>query len=126
MPSFGSLGIGGLIAFILGSSLLIEPEYGMTISIWTIIPGAAAIAGFLAFIGLVAVKAMRSRVKSGSEGMIGKQAEVIRDFTGTTGPVRIQGEIWTGEVPSGETAVAGESLKISRIEGLKLFLEKDI
>ena len=126
VPSFGSLGIGGLIAFILGSSLLIEPEYGMTISIWTIIPGAAAIAGFLAFIGLVAVKAMRSRVKSGSEGMIGKQAEVIRDFTGTTGPVRIQGEIWTGEVPSGETAVAGESLKISRIEGLKLFLEKDI
>lgn len=125
VPSFGSLGVGGLIAFILGSSLLIEPEYGMTISIWTIIPGAAAIAGFLAFIGLVSLKAIRSRVKSGSEGMIGQQVEVIRDFSGTTGQVRIQGEIWTGEVPPGKTAVAGESLKISRIEGLKLFLEKD-
>ncbi len=123
VPSFGSLGIGGLIAFILGSSLLVEPEYGITISFWTILPGAAAIAGFLALIGLVTLKAIRSRVKSGSEGMIGQEAEVIRDFTGTTGQVRVQGEIWTGEVASGKTAVAGESLKISRVDGLKLFLE---
>ena len=125
VPSFGSLGVGGLIAFILGSSLLVEPEYGLGISIWTIIPGAAAVAGFLAFIGLVSLKAIRSRVKSGFEGMIGQQAEVIRDFTGTSGQVRVQGEIWTAEVPPGKTAVAGESLRISRIEGLKLFLEKD-
>lgn len=120
VPSFGTLGIGGIIAFILGSLLLFDPATGVSVSIWTILPGAFAIALFLAFIGLVTLKTLRSRVTSGQEGMAGKSAVVFRDFSGNMGQVRVNGEIWAAELPFGETAKAGEELTVVKSERLKL------
>lgn len=125
VPSFGALGIGGIIAFILGSSLLFDPATGLAISIWTILPGALAVAGVLAFIGFVTLKAMRSRVMSGQEAMVGARAEVLRDFAGNTGQVRVNGEIWTAELPSGETALSGDRVVVKKVDGLKLFVSRE-
>ena len=126
VASFGSLGIGGLIAFFLGSFLLVDPASGLGISIWTILPGTLAIGGFLAFIGLITLKAIRSRIKSGQDGMIGLQGEAIQDFAGETGQIRINGEIWAAELPGGQTARVGERVEVLRTVGLKLFVKKSV
>ncbi len=125
VPSFGALGIGGIIAFVLGSLLLFDPATGIAVSLWAILPGAIAISLALAFLALVTLKTLRSRVTSGQQGMPGARAEVIRDFTENVGQVRVSGEIWTAELPSGETARAGDEVKIIKVVGLKVYVIKN-
>lgn len=124
VPSFGTLGIGGIIAFVLGSLLLFDPATGLSVSLWTILPGVIAVAGTMLFIGLVTLRVLRSSVNSGKEGMAGLIGEVTRDFIGNSGHVRVNGEIWTAELPPGETARVGDQVTVSRVDGLKLCVER--
>ena len=51
MPSFGALGIGGVIAFVLGSVMLIDtdvPGYDIP---WTVIGTVTAVSAFFVLIG---------------------------------------------------------------------------
>lgn len=68
LPTFGALGIGGVIAFIIGSILLLSNESpGYTIALPLIIGTAVASAGFFLFIINIAIKARSRPVVSGRE-----------------------------------------------------------
>ncbi|MFY7929538.1 MAG: NfeD family protein, partial [Oligoflexus sp.] len=73
LPSFGILGIGGFIGFIVGSTLLVDSrnELGLAISWLSIIPSALVIAGFAFLVSYLVVRNQRSKIQSGSEGLIG-------------------------------------------------------
>ena len=102
VPSFGTLGIGGFIAFVLGSVFLVDPsnEYGMRISYLTIAPGALAIAVAFLGLGYLIVRSERSPVHAGREAMIGSEAIAIDDFTEGQGQVRSDGAIWQASLVS--------------------------
>jgi membrane-bound serine protease (ClpP class) len=123
VPAFGSLGIGGLIAFVLGSIILIDADSvptGFDIP-YTLIGGlAAASAAFLFFVVGMAVRQRRQPVVSGREYLIGASAEALEDFE-REGWARVQGENW--RVRSGAPVRRGERLRVRDIQGLVLTVE---
>ena len=120
-PTFGSLGLGGLIAFVVGSLILFDTDVpGMNIALPLI--GAIATVGGLVIVGIVyiAARSMRSPVVTGVQGMIGENAEVFQSFTGI-GRVRYRGELWNAR--SNTELRAGQPVRIVKVEGLTLWVE---
>src|SRR5690606_30627107 len=72
LPSFGVLGVGGIVAFVLGGLFLSDTGIpGFDLSVPFLIGLAAASAILLALIGGVAARAHRRAVVSGREEMLG-------------------------------------------------------
>jgi membrane-bound serine protease (ClpP class) len=119
IPSFGVLGIGGVIAFVIGSVMLIDtdiPGYGVP---WGIIFSVAlASALFIFFVVGMALKARQRPVVSGSEEMIGSSGEVLEGFDGKEGWARVHGEIW--RIRSKQPLSRGQKIRVDRMDGLIL------
>lgn len=123
VPAFGSLGVGGLIAFVIGSIILIDSDLpGLEIP-YTLIGGvAAASAAFLFIVVGMIVRGRRRPVVSGREDLIGAPAEALGDFEGE-GWARVRGERW--RVRSTRPVRSGERLRVIRIEGLILDVQPE-
>jgi len=120
-PTYGSLGVGGLIAFVVGSIILFDTDAeGFRIAL-PLIAGVAT-AGGLILLGLVylVTRSLRRPVVTGREAMIGATAEVFEDFT-EHGRVRLGGELWNAHASA--PVRAGQSVRIVRAEGLMLWVE---
>jgi membrane-bound serine protease (ClpP class) len=120
-PTYGSLGVGGLIAFVVGSLILFDTDVpGLNVGRPLI--AAFATVGALMIGGIVylATRDMRRPVATGTEGMLGAGAEVVADFTGR-GRVRYGGELWNAR--SNAPLRAGDVARIVKVEGLTLWVE---
>jgi membrane-bound serine protease (ClpP class) len=122
LPAFGSLGVGGLIAFVIGSVILLEDTDlpGFEIPYGLIAGVAAASAAFLFFVIGMAVRNRRRPVVSGHEYLIGAAGEALDDFD-AEGWARVQGETW--RVRSGAPVHRGQRLRVKSIDGLVLTVE---
>ncbi len=122
-PTYGVLGIGGVIAFVIGSIILVDsdlPGYQLPIAI---IAGFTAATGGIAFFIIgAAVQARRRKIVSGVEGMIGGSALVLDDFQGE-GLVRAFGEIWRAQ--SETPLLKHTKVRIIRVDGLILAVEPE-
>jgi membrane-bound serine protease (ClpP class) len=118
LPSFGSLGIGGAIAFVVGAILLIDsdvPGFGIPLSL---IAGlAAASLAFIILVGGMAARARKRPIVSGREELVGASGEVIVDADGEVW-ARVHGETW--RVRSGERLAQGERVRVTGVDGLTL------
>jgi membrane-bound serine protease (ClpP class) len=113
------LGIGGLIAFVIGSVLLIEDTAlpGFEIP-YALIGGAAlASAGLLVFVLGTLARSRRRPVVSGREQMLGAPAEALEDFEGE-GWALVHGERWKVRVAG--PVRRGSRLRITGMHGLVL------
>jgi membrane-bound serine protease (ClpP class) len=122
-PTFGSLGLGGLIAFVVGSLILFDTDVpGMNVAL-PLITAIATVGGLVVVaIAYVAARSLRRPVVTGVQGMIGDDAEVLQDFTGTgSGRVRYRGELWNARSSVG--LQAGQMARIVKVEGLTLWVE---
>jgi membrane-bound serine protease (ClpP class) len=121
VPSFGSLGLGGLIAFVFGSIILLDTDVpGLNIGV-PIIAGVATVGGGVVIgIAYMARRSMRRPVVTGSQAMVGAIAEVFEDFTGS-GRVRFGGELWNAQ--SNSPLRKGQQVRITRVQGLQLWVE---
>ena len=120
-PSFGVLGIGGLIAFVTGSIFLMDtdvPGFGIDISVIVSFAIISALV-FTVVIGM-AIKARRRPVVSGLEELVGAKASVLDDFD-RQGRVSIHSETW--QALSNAPMRKGQRVKVSAIEGLTLRVE---
>jgi membrane-bound serine protease (ClpP class) len=120
LPSFGILGVGGLVAFVLGGILLFEtdmPAYRLS---WPMVIGSAVVSGgLLVFVLGYVWRAHRKPVVTGTQHLIGQEAEVLR-WSGESGLVRISGERWRAEGPAG--LAAGEHAVVREVRGLTLIV----
>jgi len=123
MPSF-VLGIGGIIAFVIGSVMLIDTDilgYGVP---WTVIvPVAIASALFIFFVAGMAMKARRRPVVSGREELIGSSGEVLEDFDGKDGWARVHGETW--RIRCKQPLARGQKIRVVRMDGLIFDVEPE-
>jgi membrane-bound serine protease (ClpP class) len=120
-PTFGSLGLGGLIAFIVGSLILFDTDIpGMNIGLPVI--AAVATVGGLAIVamGWIASRSLRRPVVTGVQTMVGDTAEVLETFNGG-GQVRYGGEIWNAR--SSSAVRPGQVVRITRVEGLLVWVD---
>jgi membrane-bound serine protease (ClpP class) len=119
VTSGGILGIGGVVAFVIGSIILFDDKY-LAVSL-PLIGGVAAIAaGFLLWIIRRLSTIRHKQVVSGLEYLIGQVAEVTHDFTGE-GRVRVEGESWLAE--STVPLTAGQKVRIKGVQHLVLKVE---
>ncbi len=121
LPSFGALGIGGVVAFIFGSIILMDTEVeGYTVSMTLVITVAVTAAALFSATVLLAVRQRTRPIVSGREEMIGAMAEALEPFS-ESGQVRAHGEIWSAHATRPVTL--GEKLRIKSIDGLILEVE---
>jgi membrane-bound serine protease (ClpP class) len=119
VAGFGVLGIGGMIAFVIGSVMLINtdvPGYGVPWSV--IVPVSFASALFIFSVAGMALKARGRPVVSGREELIGGIGEVLEDFDGRDGWARVHGETW--RIRSPQPLGSGQRVRILRMDGLIL------
>jgi membrane-bound serine protease (ClpP class) len=118
VPSFGALGIGGVIAFALGALLLIDSDLPGFAIPWPLI-GALALVSAAIVIGVarMAAKARRRPVVSGSPRMIGALGEVI-EFGSGEGWATVEGERW--QVRAAQPLRLGQRVRVTRVDGLTL------
>lgn len=118
MPSFGVLGIGGLIALIVGSLILFDtdvPGFGVSGQLILSI-GVISALGFMGLIWLAA-RARNRPVTTGADEMVGHRAIALEDFTGH-GHVHIRGEVWQAQ--SSVPVVRGQPVQVLALVGLVL------
>jgi membrane-bound serine protease (ClpP class) len=122
VPSFGVLGFGGVISFVIGSIVLMDTSApGFQLALPIIAAVTVVSAGVLIFVVGMAIRARRQRVVTGEEAMIGETAVALKDFD-AEGIVRVSGELWKAH--SAAPVRAGEQLRVTSVKGLRLEVEK--
>ncbi|MEO6974828.1 MAG: nodulation protein NfeD [Gallionella sp.] len=122
IPSFGVVGIGGVVAFVIGSVMLIDTDMpGFGIPWIVIVPVALASALFIFFVAGMALKSWKRPVVSGREQLIGSHGEVLMDFDGKDGWARVHGETW--RIRSKLPLVRGQKIRVLNMDGLILDVE---
>jgi membrane-bound serine protease (ClpP class) len=119
-PSFGVLGIGGVVSFVLGAVFLFDPS-GSDVDVavaWPVILGSALTS--LLLLTAVAGFAMRARTRpvlGGAEELIGQEGEIV-EWQDGRGAIRIRGEIWSAA--SDQNFNLGDRARVAAREGLVL------
>ena len=118
IPSFGVLGIGGAVAFVVGSVFLIDTDVPQFEIPWFVIAAVSTVSFvFLAGVIRMAVLARRRPVVSGAEELVGSRGEALDDFDGS-GWARVHGELWKVRAPGRVTR--GQQLTVTGVVGLEL------
>ena len=120
-PSFGILGIGGLVAFVMGSIILMDtdaPGFGIDLSVILSFAVSSMIL-FVFVVGMV-IKARRRPVVSGVEELLGSEAVVMDDFE-QNGRVNVHSEIWNALCD--RPLQKGQQVKVIGVKGLMLHVE---
>jgi membrane-bound serine protease (ClpP class) len=120
-PSFGILGIGGVVAFIIGSVILMDtevPGYGIDLSVIL----TFAISSVLVFVLLVglAIKSRRRPVVSGSEQLMGANGLALSDFD-DEGTVFVHSESWQAKTSA--PVQKDQQVRVTGLDGLTLSVE---
>ncbi len=118
VPAYGSLGIGGIVAFVIGSVMLIDTDVPGFILPWSLIAAISITSALFVFVVIgMAMQARKRPVVSGSEEMIGAAGEVIDDFA-QEGWALIHSENW--KVRSTVPLKRGQKVRVTAIDGLVL------
>ncbi|HDN26499.1 MAG TPA: nodulation protein NfeD [Thioploca sp.] len=121
VPSFGALGIGGLIAFVIGSVILIDtdtPDYAISRPLI----GGFSLVSFVFFVWTINMLVkMRTRpVVSGFEEMLGQEGQCLSNDGGKL-RVYVHSEAWNAQALTDITP--GQRVKVTGIDGLLLKVE---
>lgn len=123
VPSFGALGFGGVIAFVIGSVILFDKGgTGYAVSLPLILSLSVISAGFFLFVVGAAVKARNRPVVSGQEEMLHSTGVIIESAAGT-GRVRVHGEVWQAE--SAVPLKRGDRVRVVGVDGLVLKVQPE-
>ena len=118
VTSFGMLALGGIIAMLLGSVMLVKTDVEfLQISWWVILPVVALTSGVTFFMVGMGIKAMRRPAATGREELVG-MVGIVKTPLAPQGQVAVRGELWEAisEVP----LQPGEKAEVTGIDGLRL------
>jgi membrane-bound serine protease (ClpP class) len=118
VPSFGSLGVGGVIAFVAGALMLIDTGAGDFGIPWLLVAFLAVLtAAFLFAVVRMALRARRAPMVSGLTTMVGADGEMLED-SGETGWANIRGETW--KVRTVGHLARGQKIRVVDVDGMLL------
>jgi membrane-bound serine protease (ClpP class) len=126
-PTHGALTTAGVASFIVGALVLFNspgtPQF-QRVSI-PLVVGMSVFLGLLFFgILLIALRAQRRPVQTGSESLLGKTGSA-RSFSGDAGQVQLGSELWSAEKSAeSESIRKGDSVEVVEVRGLRLIVKK--
>ncbi|MDE8654652.1 NfeD family protein [Novosphingobium album (ex Liu et al. 2023)] len=117
-PSFGILGIGGVVAFMLGGTILIDTDVPQFQLSWPAI-GAVAVASLAITVvfARLAFTSQRRKIVSGREQLIGATGTVL-DWSNGRGHVFVHGERW--QAASNHDIAPDAAVQVANLDGLTL------
>lgn len=122
VSSFGVLGVGGIIAFGIGATILFDTGVpGFGISMATIITVSAALGAAMLVLMFMVVRAHRRPVFIGEGSVVGESG-TVEEWSDGRGLVRIGGELWHGRGPA---LTPGQGVRVVGIKGLTLEVEPE-
>lgn len=117
-PSFGILGIGGIIALTLGSFFLFDTEgTDLMVDRSIIFATVATLGSFVLIVSYLVFRSQKSKPTMGYEGLVGEVGEV-RAKLSPSGKVFVHGEYWNAQAED-EIAV-GEKVEVIGYDGMSL------
>ncbi len=127
VPSFGALGIGGIIALGVGSVFLYDPANGgLSLSLWLSLGVPLTLGISLLALALWIFRSRRTvrGNESVSERGVVDQVVLVEavDANPLFGTVTVRGEIWS--IESDQTLVVGDRVRVIAINGLKLKVQQ--
>jgi membrane-bound serine protease (ClpP class) len=127
LPSFGIVGVGGLVALGLGSIFLFDPvrSWGYHLPYSIVIPTIVVFALLLFGISTLWIRTRGLRKKGGFDDLLGQRARVLSLDEGTKrrGKIDLGGEVWSF-VSDADVGV-GESVIVKGNSGLVLHVDKE-
>jgi membrane-bound serine protease (ClpP class) len=122
LPSFGILGVGGIISFVIGSIILVDTELGVyRVSLPLIVAVITAAAAVLIITLRIFIKVRRQPAVSGIDTWVGMTAESVANFD-NTGMVKVGGELWRAVTDT--PLHRGDKVRIEKVNGLELVVKK--
>ena len=121
--SFGVLGVGGIVAFIVGGLMLFDPEdAGFGVPLPLLVALALATALVILVIGGLVLKARKRPVVSGRESLLGTEGTVLAVDGGETW-AQVEGERW--RVRARDALAPGDRVRVTAVDGLTLVVGKE-
>ncbi len=118
VPSHGALGIGGVVAFVLGALMMVDSDTpGFGVSRPLIAALALVSLAFVCALAVLAARVRRRRPVSGASTLLGVVGEVV-EADGPDGWALLQGEHW--RVRAGRALHPGERVRVDRVDVLTL------
>jgi len=116
LPSYGSLGVGGVIAFVAGTLMLIDTGAGGFGIPWPLVAFLAVVSTvFLVVVARMALRARRAPIVSGLTTMVGANGEML-EVSGEIGWANIRGETW--KVRTAGHLARGQRIRVVAIDGM--------
>jgi membrane-bound serine protease (ClpP class) len=121
-PTHGILGVGGVVAMVLGALMLVRsPLTGMGVSLGAALGVALPCALIVILLMRLVLRSMRWRQATGREALMGRIGEVTEAVEGGRGMVRIQGELWRAAAT--EKIPLGARVRVKKVDGLTVQVE---
>jgi membrane-bound serine protease (ClpP class) len=119
--SFGVIGVGGIIAFVIGAIMMFPSGApGFTLSLSVVGAATATTAALFLLVLTMLLRSRRRPVVTGKEGLLGAEGETVA-WDGEEGRVRVNGEIWRARARL--PLQPGAHIKVINREGLVLVVE---
>ncbi len=118
LPSFGTLGVGGIVAFAFGAVMLIDtdvPGFGVPIGLIAALSAVSAL--FLFGMSTLLLRARKRPVVSGADTLVGSRGEVLDDLQ-DEGWALVRGEQW--RIRSPRPLLRGTPVVVTARQGLLL------
>ena len=121
LPTFGLVGVGGLVAFLLGSLFLFDAGTGVAVARSLVFGVGGTVGAIMLVVATLVVRSQRARAALGPQAMVGTVG-IARHRLAPEGTVLVRGEYWTAE--SEDVVDAGERVEVTGVEGLRLHVRR--
>jgi membrane-bound serine protease (ClpP class) len=91
--AFGAIGVGGIVAFVIGSIMMFPAVPGFELSPWVIAEAVIVTAGLFLFVLGMLFRSHREVVIAGMRALLGAEGEAL-SWQGQHGRILIKGETW--------------------------------
>jgi membrane-bound serine protease (ClpP class) len=121
-PSFGVLGVGGMISLAFGSLLLFDTptsDFGVDRSI--VFTAFATLGSFVLAVSYLVFRSQKAKPTLGIEGLIG-EVGVVRERLAPRGSVFVHGEYWKAE--ANDEIDAGEKVEVVGVDRMMLRVKR--
>jgi membrane-bound serine protease (ClpP class) len=124
LPSFGALGIAGVLALVAGTAIAVDASGGGIALVVVVAAIVAAVSlALVAVIARATLKAARPRARTGAEGLVG-HVGVLRSAPAPLGQVFIDGALWRAKPCMQDELEVGDPVVVERVQGLVLSVRR--
>ncbi|HEX7300120.1 MAG TPA: NfeD family protein [Solirubrobacteraceae bacterium] len=124
LPSYGALGLGGVLALVAGTAIAVDASGGglaLIVAVTAIV--AVASLALVAVIARATLAAARPRARTGAEALVG-HVGVVRSAPAPLGQVYIDGALWRARPSMEDELDVGDTVVVERVQGLVLSVRR--